>query len=75
MQKKITTFLTYDGQAEEAMNLYTSVIPNSRITRTTGGRPRRGGLTDDRDVRTRRPGVHGAERRLVLHFGQGFRSS
>ena len=34
MQKKITTFLTYDGQAEEAMNLYTSVIPNSRITST-----------------------------------------
>ena len=34
MQKKITTFLTYDGQAEEAMNLYTSVIPNSRITTT-----------------------------------------
>ncbi len=32
MQKKITTFLTYDGQAEDAMNLYTSVIPNSRIT-------------------------------------------
>ena len=32
MQKKITTFLTYDGQAEEAMNLYTSVFPNSRIT-------------------------------------------
>ena len=34
MQKKVTTFLTYDGQAEEAMNLYTSVIPNSRITST-----------------------------------------
>ena len=34
MQKKITTFLTFDGQAEEAMNLYTSVIPNSRITST-----------------------------------------
>jgi predicted 3-demethylubiquinone-9 3-methyltransferase (glyoxalase superfamily) len=34
MQKKITTFLTYDGQAEEAMNLYTSVIPNSKITST-----------------------------------------
>ncbi len=34
MQKKITTFLTYDGQAEEAMNLYTAVIPNSRITST-----------------------------------------
>ena len=34
MQKKITTFLTYDGQAEAAMNLYTSVIPNSSITST-----------------------------------------
>jgi len=34
MQKKITTFLTYDGQAEEAMNLYTSVFPNSKITST-----------------------------------------
>lgn len=31
MQKKITTFLTFDGQAEEAVNLYTSVFPNSRI--------------------------------------------
>jgi len=34
MQKKITTFLTFDGQAEEAMNLYTSVLPNSRIVST-----------------------------------------
>jgi predicted 3-demethylubiquinone-9 3-methyltransferase (glyoxalase superfamily) len=34
MQKKITTFLTYDGQAEEAVDLYTSVFPNSRITST-----------------------------------------
>ena len=34
MQKKITTFLTYDGQAEEAMNLYTSVFPNSKVTST-----------------------------------------
>jgi predicted 3-demethylubiquinone-9 3-methyltransferase (glyoxalase superfamily) len=34
MQKKITTFLTYDGQAEEAVELYTSVFPNSRITST-----------------------------------------
>jgi predicted 3-demethylubiquinone-9 3-methyltransferase (glyoxalase superfamily) len=34
MQKKITTFLTFDGTAEEAMNLYTSVFPNSRITST-----------------------------------------
>jgi predicted 3-demethylubiquinone-9 3-methyltransferase (glyoxalase superfamily) len=34
MQKKITTFLTYDGQAEEAVDLYTSFFPNSRITST-----------------------------------------
>ena len=32
MQKKITTFLTYDGQAEAAVAHYTSVFPNSRIT-------------------------------------------
>lgn len=34
MQKKITTFLTYDGRAEEAIELYTSVFPNSRVTST-----------------------------------------
>ena len=31
MQKKITTFLTYDGQAEEAMRFYTSIFEDSRI--------------------------------------------
>lgn len=31
---KITTFLTYDDQAEEAVELYTSVFPNSRVTST-----------------------------------------
>lgn len=31
---KITTFLTYDDQAEEAISLYTSVFPNSRIVST-----------------------------------------
>ena len=34
MQKKITTFLTYDGQAEEAINFYTSIFDDSRITST-----------------------------------------
>ena len=34
MQKKITTFLTYDGRAEAAVDLYTSVFPNSKITST-----------------------------------------
>jgi predicted 3-demethylubiquinone-9 3-methyltransferase (glyoxalase superfamily) len=31
MQNKITTFLTYDGEAEEAVELYTSVFSNSKI--------------------------------------------
>ena len=34
MQKKITTFLTFDSQAEEAMNLYISIFDNSRIVST-----------------------------------------
>jgi predicted 3-demethylubiquinone-9 3-methyltransferase (glyoxalase superfamily) len=29
--QKITTFLTFDDQAEEAVNFYTSIFPNSRI--------------------------------------------
>ena len=33
--QKITTFLTFDDQAEEAVNLYTSVFENSRILNTT----------------------------------------
>jgi predicted 3-demethylubiquinone-9 3-methyltransferase (glyoxalase superfamily) len=35
MQKKITTFLTFDGEAEEAVNLYTSIFPDSKILSTT----------------------------------------
>ncbi|MEI9944425.1 MAG: VOC family protein [Chitinophagaceae bacterium] len=31
MQKKITPFLWFDGKAEEAMKLYTSVFKNSKI--------------------------------------------
>jgi predicted 3-demethylubiquinone-9 3-methyltransferase (glyoxalase superfamily) len=34
MQKKITTFLTYDGRAEEAVEFYTSIFDNSRILNT-----------------------------------------
>src|SRR5918994_5425940 len=33
--QKITTFLTYDDQAEEAVELYTSVFEDSRILSTT----------------------------------------
>jgi predicted 3-demethylubiquinone-9 3-methyltransferase (glyoxalase superfamily) len=32
--EKITTFLTFDDQAEEAVNLYTSIFDNSRIVST-----------------------------------------
>lgn len=31
MHQKITTFLTFDGEAEEAVALYTSVFPDSRV--------------------------------------------
>jgi predicted 3-demethylubiquinone-9 3-methyltransferase (glyoxalase superfamily) len=37
MQKKITTFLTFDGRAEEAVNFYTSIFENSKILSTTLG--------------------------------------
>jgi predicted 3-demethylubiquinone-9 3-methyltransferase (glyoxalase superfamily) len=33
--QKITTFLTFDDQAEEAVALYTSIFENSRIVSTT----------------------------------------
>lgn len=32
---KITTFLTFDGKAEEAVQFYTSIFPRSRIVTTT----------------------------------------
>jgi predicted 3-demethylubiquinone-9 3-methyltransferase (glyoxalase superfamily) len=32
---KITTFLTFDGKAEEAVQFYTSVFPRSRVVTTT----------------------------------------
>jgi len=35
MKKKITTFLTFKDQAEEAAKLYTSIFKNSRITSTS----------------------------------------
>jgi predicted 3-demethylubiquinone-9 3-methyltransferase (glyoxalase superfamily) len=35
MQKKITTFLTFDGRAEEAANLYTSIFDDSKLLSTS----------------------------------------
>ena len=37
MRQKITTFLTFKDQAEDAAKLYTSVFKNSKITWTTKG--------------------------------------
>jgi predicted 3-demethylubiquinone-9 3-methyltransferase (glyoxalase superfamily) len=33
--RKITTFLTFNDQAEEAINFYTSIFENSRVVSTT----------------------------------------
>jgi predicted 3-demethylubiquinone-9 3-methyltransferase (glyoxalase superfamily) len=33
--QKITTFLSYNGQAEEAVNFYTSIFKNSKIVSTS----------------------------------------
>lgn len=33
--QKITTFLTFNNQAEEAMNFYVSIFKNSRIVSVT----------------------------------------
>jgi predicted 3-demethylubiquinone-9 3-methyltransferase (glyoxalase superfamily) len=35
MQKKITTFLTFDGRAEEAVEFYTSIFDDSKIVSTS----------------------------------------
>ncbi len=35
MSQKITPFLWFDGQAEEAAKLYVSILPNSRILNVT----------------------------------------
>lgn len=35
--QKITPFLWYDGTVEEALNLYRSVFPNSRVVNTSSG--------------------------------------
>lgn len=35
VQKKITTFLTYDDRAEEAINFYTSIFEDAKILGTT----------------------------------------
>ena len=37
--KKVTPFLSFDGQAEEAARFYVSLLPDSRIERVTRSLP------------------------------------
>ena len=37
LRQKVTTFLWYDTQAEEAANFYVSLFQNSRVTKVTPG--------------------------------------
>ena len=71
--QKITPFLWFDNQAEEAMNFYTSIFRNSKreAQPLRRGRARAGGQRADRLLRARRPGVHGAERRPALQVHGG----
>lgn len=64
--QKITPFLWFDDQAEEAMHHYVSIFRNSKvvgITRYGECRARAEGQRDDRRLRARGPTLHGPERR------------
>ncbi|HYM20324.1 MAG TPA: VOC family protein [Candidatus Kapabacteria bacterium] len=50
--QKITTFLMFNNQAEEAMKFYTSVFPNSKITSLIPGADRAQGGTFEVDGQT-----------------------
>ena len=53
--QKITTFLWYDGQAEEAAQLYTSLFKNSKILQSAATRkehPAKPGYGYDGEFRT-----------------------
>ena len=68
-----TPCLWFDPDGEDAARFYTSVFPNSRVTRTTHygiGRPPRRGTRDDRRVRARRRALHRAQRRPGVHFDE-----
>ena len=72
--KKIIPFLWFDGQAEEAAKLYTSVFKNAKmgsIVALRRGRPRASRQRDHRLLRDRRHGVRGAERRTAIQVHRG----
>ena len=75
--QRITPCLWFDGQAEAAVNFYTAIFPNSRIT--DGVALRRGRTRDprrharqraDHRVRTRRRGLHRPQRRAAFKFNE-----
>ena len=70
MGQKITPFLWFDSEAEEAAQLYTSVFPNSRIvgvSRYGEAGPGTAGSVMTVELRARREAVRRAERRARVH--------
>ncbi len=72
---KISPCLWFDGEAEEAAALYTSLFPNSRIDRdqpVARRQPERPeGHGPDRRLHARRPVVHRPQRRSGLQVQRG----
>jgi predicted 3-demethylubiquinone-9 3-methyltransferase (glyoxalase superfamily) len=72
--QKISPFLWFDTQAEEAANFYVSLFPNSQDHQRgalSQRLPAAGGTArtrDDRRLRTGRPGLHRPERRPHFTF-------
>ncbi len=67
--QKITPFLWFDANAEEAMNFYTSIFKNSRIgeiRRYGDAGPGPKGSVMTVQISDRGSGIHGAERRSTL---------
>jgi predicted 3-demethylubiquinone-9 3-methyltransferase (glyoxalase superfamily) len=62
--QKITPFLWFDGNAEEAMKFYTSIFKNSKMGQVH--RYGEEGVGDDRDISDRGTGIHGAKRRSTI---------
>jgi predicted 3-demethylubiquinone-9 3-methyltransferase (glyoxalase superfamily) len=50
MNQKITPFLWFDNNAEEAINLYTSIFKNHQLQPLPRRRARASRTTDDRHV-------------------------
>jgi len=68
-KQKITTYLWFDNNAEEAMNFYVSIFKNSKIldvVRYGDAGPGPEGNGHGRHLPTRGAGIHGVERRPTV---------